>query len=194
MQRTCDIEGCTNAHKARGWCDPHYRRWKRHGDPLTSRPPRRRHPSPRMRWDKVAFLHPAGCWLWRGRPDRHGYGRIGWRIEDGKKETGAHRVAYMRLIGEIPDGLTLDHLCRNKLCVNPLHMEPVTARENVRRGYPGRRPRRGLGTVCKYGHMLTAENLYVTPAGYATCRECNRQRCRAYKERRRTPTLDATRA
>ncbi len=72
----------------------------------------------------------TGCWEWTGNVDSHGYGQtlyLGRRI-------GAHRFAYLLLVGEIPDGLVVDHLCRNRLCVNPDHLEPTTNRENVLKG------------------------------------------------------------
>lgn len=73
----------------------------------------------------------TGCWVWRGRTNRDGYGKIG-------RQTLAHRAYYEALVGPIPDGLTIDHLCRNRACVNPDHMEPVPAVENVRRGLVAR--------------------------------------------------------
>lgn len=71
----------------------------------------------------------TGCWNWKGRPNSRGYGRINFV----GKRVFAHRAMYETLVGPIPEGLTIDHLCRNKLCVNPAHMEPVTAAENTRR-------------------------------------------------------------
>ena len=73
---------------------------------------------------------PAGCWRWQGRPDSSGYGTL--NIE-GRMEK-AHRVAYELLVGPIPDRHELDHLCREPMCVNPLHLEPVSREENLRRG------------------------------------------------------------
>lgn len=80
----------------------------------------------------------SGCWLWLGwtekrEPGKLSYGKVWW---DGKMRI-AHRVIYILLVGEIPPGKQIDHLCRNPSCVNPEHMEPVTAKENVRRGNTG---------------------------------------------------------
>jgi predicted DNA-binding transcriptional regulator AlpA len=82
-------------------------------------------------WEKV---EPTGfCWEWTAFKDRKGYGRF--RVDD--RTMQAHRVAYELLVGPIPEGLHLDHLCRNTSCVNPDHLEPVDLAENVRRGYRG---------------------------------------------------------
>jgi hypothetical protein len=75
-------------------------------------------------------VSPEGCWHWTGEKNRNGYGRV--RI--GKRRIVAHRVMYVLTLGRIPDDLVLDHLCRNRDCVNPLHLEPVTVRENTLRG------------------------------------------------------------
>lgn len=81
------------------------------------------------------------CWLWTGDVSNSGYGAF---IEHASRRTSpAHRAVYRVLIGPIPDGLTLDHLCRNKLCVNPAHLEPVTMQENRRRAVEWRRANRG---------------------------------------------------
>lgn len=71
-----------------------------------------------------------GCWLWRGALTERGYGLL----RDGRRRVRAHRAFYQELVGPVPDGLVLDHLCRNPSCVNPGHVEPVTQAENIRRG------------------------------------------------------------
>jgi hypothetical protein len=108
---------------ARGLCIRHYHRWQRHGDPLAGG--QRRHRDPLDRIATKIELAIDGCWTWTGAKASHGYGNTA--------RTTAHREVWELLIGPIPDGLTLDHLCRNPLCVNPDHLEPVTCAENLRR-------------------------------------------------------------
>ncbi len=115
-----------------------------------------------------------GCWLWRGYKTRNGYGRF-WM--DGRTQP-AHRVSYELHVGPIPDGLHIDHLCRNRMCVNPEHLEPVTLAENNRRGA-------AVITHCPQGHEYAGDNLYIGRDGKRYCRTCHRERQRAYRARKR---------
>lgn len=112
---------------------------------------------------------PDACWPWLGAL-AHGYGSM--RGADGRT-TGAHRVIYQSMRGPIPDGLELDHLCRNRSCVNPAHLEPVTRIENARR-IPSAIMRAHVNGTCTRGHPLTEDNTYHHPS--RTKREC--LRCR----------------
>jgi hypothetical protein len=85
-------------------------------------------------WERVAVDDDSGCWLWMGRVDDWGYGRISAGGGKGR-ELRVHRVAYELLVGPIPDGLVIDHLCLVKRCVYPDHLEPVTSEENSRRAW-----------------------------------------------------------
>lgn len=124
----------------------------------------------------------GGCWEWMASRTHEGYGRVRWQ----RRNANAHRVVYELLVAPIPNGLTIDHLCRNRWCVNPAHLEPVPLRENIARG-------RGVGvlnaakTHCKHGHEFTPENTYTNVKdGKRHCRECGRQanrRSRARAER-----------
>lgn len=124
-----------------------------------------------------AFFAPepnTGCWLWHGMVNARGYGCIAHK----ERMYRAHRVLYEREVGPIPSGLTLDHLCQNKQCVNPEHLEPVTAAENHRRGFARR-------THCKAGHPWVPENIYTAPGrGDRQCKVCMTIRNRARPERR----------
>lgn len=160
--RRCAIEDCERPYKQGGWCSMHYSRWYKHGDPLYVRDPMGRF------WEKV-IKAPSGCWRWVGHLHPSGYGRVSsGRDPDEPAVMYAHRFAYKKLVGPIPSGLVLDHLCRHKACVNPLHLQPVTNGVNIRRGS------RVRVTGCKWGHAYTEENVYYTSQGSRTCRECRR--------------------
>jgi len=134
----------------------------------------------KVRSNSVGYrILPNGCWQWTGRLTPDGYGHS---FIDGKLRM-AHRVVYERAIGPIPPGLQLDHLCRNRGCVNPYHMQPVTQRENALRGngFSGVNARK---THCPRGHKFSEENTYRSPKGGRFCRACrrtsNRERYRPY--------------
>ncbi len=132
---------------------------------------------PRRLMEKVLFGD--GCWEWQGSMDRRGYGQIqaGRR---GQPRIKAHRAMYLVLVGDIPDGLELDHLCRNTACVRPSHLEPVTHRENVRRGAASA-PLLVRATHCKYGHSITGDNMmwrYRDGRPRLSCATCTRERDR----------------
>lgn len=117
-------------------------------------------------WGK-AELNDNGCFVWTAAKIGDGYGRIS--VNNQNKL--AHRVAYGEVIGEIPDGLTVDHLCRNKSCINPMHMELVTLKENIQR-----RPQwQSLKTHCKNGHEFTDTNTYKY-SGFRYCKQCRANR------------------
>lgn len=125
-------------------------------------------------WSRV--LVGDECWLWTGPPTPKGYGKYRW---EGDQQ--AHRVAYRMLVGPIPEGLTLDHTCRNRLCVRPAHLDPVTAVVNTQRGIPFRLSL----TVCPEGHPYDEANTYRRPDGRGRmCRTCARARSAAFAARK----------
>lgn len=126
----------------------------------------------------------TGCWKWHGADGRGGYGIF----KLGPKLQMAHRVAFEYLRGPIPEGLQLDHLCRNPACVNPDHLEIVTPKENIRRGTIAEAAKRRGAEVthCPKGHPYSGENLYVKPNGRRECRQCVRDASARYREKKGT--------
>jgi len=125
-------------------------------------------------WERVdKSAGPDGCWEWDGRKNIGGYGMVHWK---GKRPV-VHRVAYELLVGPIPDGLTLDHLCRNPGCCNPAHLEPVTMRENILRGTQIA-AQNAAKTHCKRGHPFDEANTErtISPKGWPrrACLACRR--------------------
>ena len=112
------------------------------------------------------------CWLWLAATDRAGYGQF----KIAGRQVKAHRYAYELLVGPIPPGLVIDHLCRVTGCVRPSHLEPVTNRENVRRGDTAGsgEPQRSR-THCPRGHPYSGDNLYER-GGRRMCLQCRRDR------------------
>jgi len=126
------------------------------------------------------------CWIWHGWLSHNGYGRFGVDPRSGKK-VFAHRFAYELVKGPIPLGLQIDHLCRVRNCVNPDHLEAVTASVNQSRGNAGK----VIGAInmakthCPHGHEYTPENTLRRPdrpAHHRECRACRDAKCRAWRK------------
>lgn len=125
------------------------------------------------------FERTPSCWIWKGSRSVAGYGYV----RSGSRNTCAHRVVYELLVGPIPEGLVIDHLCRNPSCVNPAHLEPVTQAENILRGL-GPVAANAKKTECVHGHSFDEANTYVDSNGGRKCRTC-----RAAMERQRRKRL-----
>jgi hypothetical protein len=122
----------------------------------------------------------AGCWIWQRAMNHDGYGQL----SGGKKSEGtftsvkAHRWFYEHFVGPIPEGMTIDHLCCVRACVNPDHLEVVTHAENCRRAAARR-------THCSHGHEYTAENTRIDSGGQRRCRTCASAHTRKWNAIRR---------
>lgn len=171
-ERTCSVDGCGRPVLARTWCRMHYLRWYRNGSLELYRPT-----IEERFWSKVDKS--GDCWLWTAGRTSLGYGQF----SISRKPLLSHRFAYILLVGPIPDGLQLDHLCRVRHCVNPKHLEPVTGAENTRRGV-GPSAANARKTSCVNGHAFTEENTYIY-GGDRNCRTCRNEASRRYLERRR---------
>ncbi len=124
-------------------------------------------------WSKVGIGAPDECWLWTGSTASKGYGLF-WHKG---RSVRVHRLAYELMVGPIPEGLTLDHLCRVRHCVNPKHLEPVTGKINILRG-EGAPAYNARKTHCLRGHPFNETNIYRPPARPKTreCFECKNSR------------------
>ena len=170
--RECSIEECTKpASQRRRLCSMHYYRL-RHWGTTESKSDGERFEEKISRTEE--------CWNWAATQNGRGYGFFSIN----GRYVQAHRYAYELYVGPIPDGLTIDHLCRNTICVNPSHLEPVTQGENTRRGMIA--TGRGIAvTACPQGHQYTPENTYIEPKGSRSCRECRRERTREWRRKHR---------
>lgn len=178
----CVIEACDVRSVARGMCRMHYRRWKRHGDPLAAVQERpHKVPMEDRFWARVDKAGEYECWNWTGASKR-GYGFFNHL--NGQQ---AHRYSYELANGPIPDGMTVDHMCWNTLCQNPKHLQLLTRRANASR------QRSTFDTHCPKGHPYTAENEIRTsnrmPSGNRSltrrCRECLNEKRRNAPPRKR---------
>lgn len=131
-------------------------------------------------WSHVDRRGPDECWLWTGYVQPNGYGKF--KPTDNSSSIWVHRMAYMLEVGPIPEGLTLDHLCKMPRCCNPAHLEPVTLRENLLRSdsASGRNARK---THCPKGHPLEGDNVIVRKTKTGIGREC--RACENARQRER---------
>jgi len=145
--------------------------------------------SPKDRLERNASRIDNGCLVWTGALDQDGYGKLtiprdGEDWTNGLMTVRPHRLAWELAHGPIAAGVTLDHLCRNRACIELTHLEPVSNKENIMRG-EGQPAINARKTHCASGHLLGGDNLYLSPEGYRYCRTCRRRASREYHRRRR---------
>lgn len=172
MVKQCSVSDCDRHPICRGWCQKHYARWWRLGATTLTEPPTT------MEKFMAKVDKTDDCWNWTAGTWK-GYGSF--RVSEGKRRV-AHRWLYEQLVGKIPDGLELDHLCRNRGCVNPEHLEPVTRSENLMRSPLVTDRHRPTLTHCIHGHEYTPENTR-TYRNRRHCRACDRARPRRERPR-----------
>lgn len=169
---------CQNAYNREYNRERSRKRWLARCHPDVLRALRDRTPEERLKRLATKIRVTDHCWEWTGaRYLTSGYGFF-WMNR--RVSRLAHRVVYESAVGPIPEGLTLDHLCRNRGCVNPAHLEPVTGVENTMRGI-SLWAVNARKTHCMRGHEFTAENTIQIKTGSRRCRECQRLRNRAYR-------------
>lgn len=172
----CLVDGCATRAWGRGMCQKHYTRNRRYGntnDPVTL--------TIEERLDRLidrdgptTLVGLGPCWIWTGSLGKNDYGSF--TPNGGGVSVSAYKFVYERERGAVPDGLQLDHLCRNIKCVNPDHLEAVTCRVNVLRGV-GAPAQNARKTHCKRGHEFNEQNTYYMDGGRRRgCKPCRRLR------------------
>lgn len=173
----CFTLGCESTAIARGLCQRCWQRWRRSHDPSIDTTGLITQES--RFWSRVDRRGEHVCWVWQGSL-HDGYGYVHLK----GFPAGAHRVSWLLLKGSLPvPPLELDHICRNRACVNPNHLEPVTHRVNVLRG-EGVAAQKSRQVTCLRGHPLSGENLIYRPDRGRECRTCHRASLRRRKHER----------
>jgi hypothetical protein len=138
-----------------------------------------------------AIINPdTGCWEWSGSTFKHSNGGKYGKIKRDRRTVGTHVAAYEVFVGPVPDGLVVDHLCENTLCLNPAHLQPKTHRANILRG-TSPAALNARKTHCKHGHEFDLINTRFRPNDRGReCRACDRQRQRQAQKRNQADRMD----
>lgn len=184
VNRTCTVQDCQRPYKARGWCHTHYEAERRNGRIAVAE----RLPTWERFCANVDFF--GDCWQY----DPRKISPVGYGIFSvNRQQIGAHRYIWETLVGKIPENMQIDHMCRNRGCVNPDHMEVVTLAENVLRG-EGVTAKNARKTHCVRNHEFTEENTRyrIGPNGktWRKCRACAREDRAIWREKQRTQDVD----
>lgn len=176
--RRCSFEGCDRPFACKGFCNAHAAQMRRTGRvwPLFQE-------TSIVERILARSTHDHECLLWQGERMKNGYGAISWR----NTKWLVHRAIWTAQRGDIPEDLTVDHLCRRRNCVNVEHLEVVTRVENSRRGggLEVAWAKRRAKDRCKQGHPLSGDNLRIDKNGGRLCRECGRQSWRRWAARKK---------
>lgn len=183
----CQIDGCSSHVHARGLCNKHYIRWRKVNPGLA-----KRRPWDEAFWARVDKNGPGGCWLWTGHLQPSGYART--RTPSGSSRA-VHLIVYEMLVGPIPHGMQIDHVCHTRACnggsscahrrcCNPQHLQPVTPLQNLARS-SNFIATNLMTSHCPRGHPYSGENLRVNSRGARECRTCRNEEMRLYYQRRK---------
>lgn len=187
ITQKCEYNGCKIKYRAKGYCNTHYEYKRKHGslDGYEDRlinggadyKPFDTYTDSDLIENIIKYVEPETigdeCWIWVGGKSMKGYGELIRRSNGKYKKMQAHRLSYEAFIDVIPLDMTVDHLCLNKICVNPFHLEIVTREENTRRAWE---VRNGGTDSCVNGHLWKDNLVYYGNSKHRRCKTCTNKR------------------